>query len=105
MIEIFNALFFAFYFRVLGGLFTKPGTDENAVARYVSLPIGFAVLTLQMYDTPVRLAAFCLIFVIARLMPTRPLLDAGKGDKTAIWKGLKRNAWILPEPCPFQAIG
>ena len=123
MLPIANIIFWAAIFRIIGGMFTKPGTDENAVPRGLSIAVCFVVLAYPVYHELIdfllwfydvllvawhtypeiiTLIAYAYVFVIVRLKSTRPLLDAYDNEQGAIWKGIVRNLWILPA-LPFSS--
>lgn len=91
---LFNVIFFSVIFRILGGMLTNSRGD-NAIPRWITLTIAFLVLAYQTYDSFVLLAAYVYLFVIIRLLATKPLLDATWGDKDAILRSFYRNLPIV----------
>ncbi len=98
---ILNIIVFAFLFRVLGGMFTKKnpitGEDENAVPRYISLPIVGVSIVLQVHDIW-HLLAYGWLFYCVRLIPTNVLISATHGlypRPDANWQWLRNLALHL----------
>lgn len=90
---LFNIIFFALIWRVIGGMFTND-KGENAVSRWVSLTAVLIIIASQAPDL-FHLAAYCYLFCILRLLATRPLLDTTHGDKKSILRSFYRNLPIV----------
>lgn len=96
ILTIFNIAFFAYISRVLGGLYTKPNTNENLVPRWLSLTACFVVIAINTYPDIVSLVAWCLAFYVIRIQSTQPLLDATYEGFTNFKPAILRNLWLIP---------
>lgn len=85
---IVNIIFYAIIFRICGGGIVQ-------TPRWIPLLVGGLFLAVQLYSV-IDFIALGYIFVIVRLLPTKPLLDAANGDKSGVINGFVRNLLIIP---------